>query len=320
MTNINKRDDFSANTKKSLAERSAYLCSNPNCKVLTVSPHSHPQKSLKNGIAAHICAAAPDGPRYDPNQTPEQRKSIENGIWLCHNCSDLVDKDPLKYPVQLLQRWKAEHEIFVSQGGGYPILPRVKFSTIEGLSLPEPNTTITSQDVNCFREHILVIQNFGRREMRQVSVRIQLAEPVFNSRIVKSPVGSAIRCEPERLEFTVQASGGGSVTTTGRGRPRPSRIWLIEAEFLPPLSTIEINLLTTLGDLFQYHPLPPPRLPETRTWYWLIKGSFQADFRGEVIERRFFVPLVFDEEARTFKSDTLTDESEASAFVELHEG
>jgi len=40
----------------------------------------------------------------------EKRKSIENGIWLCHNCSDLIDKDDLNYPIELLETWKVKAE------------------------------------------------------------------------------------------------------------------------------------------------------------------------------------------------------------------
>jgi hypothetical protein len=35
------------------------------------------------GVAAHITAAAPNGPRYDPSLTSAQRRRHLNGIWLC---------------------------------------------------------------------------------------------------------------------------------------------------------------------------------------------------------------------------------------------
>ncbi|WP_373496149.1 hypothetical protein [Aquiflexum sp.] len=65
---------------------------------------------LKVGIAAHITAASPNGPRFDPNLTEAERTSIENGIWLCPNCSILIDKDPLSFPKTLLLEWKSESE------------------------------------------------------------------------------------------------------------------------------------------------------------------------------------------------------------------
>jgi hypothetical protein len=63
------------------------------------------------GVAAHITAAAPGGPRYDSTFSAAQRKSAENGIWLCANCARLIDSDSAKYTVALLHEWKNRAEI-----------------------------------------------------------------------------------------------------------------------------------------------------------------------------------------------------------------
>ena len=63
------------------------------------------------GIAAHICAAAPGGPRYDPTMTPEQRSSIENGIWVCRTHSGVIDCDVVTYPADRLRDMKRRHEL-----------------------------------------------------------------------------------------------------------------------------------------------------------------------------------------------------------------
>ncbi len=62
------------------------------------------------GVAAHICAASPGGPRFDASQTKEQRRSIENGIWLCNGCAKVIDDDEARFPVQELVRLKREAE------------------------------------------------------------------------------------------------------------------------------------------------------------------------------------------------------------------
>ena len=46
---------------------------------------------------------AQGGPRYAASMTPEERKSFENGIWLCQSCSKLIDTDITRYPKELLQ-------------------------------------------------------------------------------------------------------------------------------------------------------------------------------------------------------------------------
>jgi len=61
---------------------------------------------IKIGVAAHICAAAPGGPRYDGDMTIGQRRSAENGIWLCEKCARFVDSKDPKFTVELLKDWK----------------------------------------------------------------------------------------------------------------------------------------------------------------------------------------------------------------------
>jgi len=104
------RDEFPALTKRRLAERVGYLCSNPSCRKPTTGPHMDPDKSIRIGRAAHIHAASPTGPRYKEDQSSAERASAVNGIWLCANCADLIDKDTVKFPSILLTDWKNEAE------------------------------------------------------------------------------------------------------------------------------------------------------------------------------------------------------------------
>src|SRR5260370_24444777 len=100
------RDDFPTMVVENLAKRVGQLCSRPGCDQPTSGPQSNPEKAINVGVAAHITAASPNGPRYDLNLTPERRRSIENGIWLCQTCAKLVDNDAIRYPAPLLREWK----------------------------------------------------------------------------------------------------------------------------------------------------------------------------------------------------------------------
>jgi hypothetical protein len=108
-----KRDEFPPAVKRTVAERAGYLCSVPNCNRPTIGPHSDPLKAKSLGKAAHICAAAEGGPRYDKDQTPKQRKSIANAIWACAIHADEIDKDDSPYPKETLLEWKRIHEEFL---------------------------------------------------------------------------------------------------------------------------------------------------------------------------------------------------------------
>jgi hypothetical protein len=110
-------DDFTRTVQRVIAQRASYVCCNPDCREQTAEPHSDPEKSLISGEACHICAASPGGPRYEPTQSSEERKSARNGIWLCVKCSTKVDKDWAAAPAETLHQWKQSHEQWLKENG-----------------------------------------------------------------------------------------------------------------------------------------------------------------------------------------------------------
>lgn len=110
MIKNNNRDNFSPKVRTELAKRVAYRCSNPDCGRVTVGPKGSNDGSVITGIACHIFAAAPKGPRANNDISSDERSSIDNGMWLCSNCSALIDKDPDSYPPDLLLKWKQDAE------------------------------------------------------------------------------------------------------------------------------------------------------------------------------------------------------------------
>jgi hypothetical protein len=100
------RDDFPKRTITEIAKGVGFRCSNPECARPTVGANAAQDGTIIIGVAAHICAASPGGPRYNPAQTREARRAKDNGIWLCENCGRLVDADEKKFTVEVLTGWK----------------------------------------------------------------------------------------------------------------------------------------------------------------------------------------------------------------------
>jgi len=102
------RDNFTPKTKLQIAKRAGWLCSITSCRRETVGATSDGNDEIMVGTAAHICAAAPGGPRYDPDQSAAQRSSPDNGIWLCRDHGTAVDSNDPTFTVELLRGWKAQ--------------------------------------------------------------------------------------------------------------------------------------------------------------------------------------------------------------------
>ncbi|MCH9647716.1 MAG: ATP-binding protein, partial [Deltaproteobacteria bacterium] len=112
MTKSN-RDEFSKETKRILAGRAGHVCSFPGCAQPTSGPSAEAENSLANlGEACHIRAAASGrgARRYDPSMTSEERRALDNGIWMCRTHGKLIDSDEATYTVEQLHQWRREAE------------------------------------------------------------------------------------------------------------------------------------------------------------------------------------------------------------------
>ncbi len=113
------RDNFTAKTILELRKRVSERCSNPSCTAPTSGPRSDNDKSITIGVAAHICAAAPRGPRFTEHMSSDERSHIRNAIWLCQSCSKLIDNDEEYFSAGMLNGWKekAEYSALENLGG-----------------------------------------------------------------------------------------------------------------------------------------------------------------------------------------------------------
>lgn len=120
------RDDFTRKTVELLAKRAGGRCS--ICQCTTWGPNDSPYSATNIGKAAHIAAASVGGPRYDERMDPEERSSVSNGIWLCSNCHDKVDRNVHSYTTEYLNRLKREAEGSAKKNLGVSTSPTTKVS------------------------------------------------------------------------------------------------------------------------------------------------------------------------------------------------
>jgi hypothetical protein len=139
------RDDFTTIQKLDLAKRVNYRCS--ICDAQTTGPILNSTKAMSVGEAAHIKAAAPGGPRFDPTQTPEERKSSDNAIFACTTCATIIDRDEDAYPVEKLLRLKAAAEARATHRLG-------KTPTPSSLTLRTPSEIKRAVQLFCLAEAV----------------------------------------------------------------------------------------------------------------------------------------------------------------------
>jgi hypothetical protein len=89
---------------KRLFARSGNCCAFAKC----TSPIAEGDTLI--GEAGHIEAASPDGPRYNPAQTPEERHTYDNLILHCPTHHTVIDHDDETYTVERHHKMKADHE------------------------------------------------------------------------------------------------------------------------------------------------------------------------------------------------------------------
>lgn len=99
-------DDFSASTIRKLKGQAGNVCSNPRCRLPTEGAAFSGNGVVVVGVAAHITAASPGGPRYDATLTPEERRHESNGLWCCANHAKQIDSDDKTFTVETLRQWK----------------------------------------------------------------------------------------------------------------------------------------------------------------------------------------------------------------------
>jgi hypothetical protein len=134
---MTKRDEFLEPTKKALAERCGFRCSYLGCPNATSGPSEESETAVaRTGVACHITAASPGGKRYDSNLSPEVRRSISNGIWMCTTHSVAIDRDEARYTVSVLNHWKeiAEAKADIAKNHGWDFFDKNNYFPVDSLA------------------------------------------------------------------------------------------------------------------------------------------------------------------------------------------
>ena len=99
--------------------RSAGRCQFKGCNK-PMWKNSVSQKPANIAQAAHIYAYSENGPRRNKDINKEDLNKNPNLMLICHECHTEIDKekDGGIYPVELLQKWKREHEERIERVAG----------------------------------------------------------------------------------------------------------------------------------------------------------------------------------------------------------
>ena len=175
------------------------------------------------GVASHITAASPDGPRYDPSLTPEERRHQSNGIWLCQNDGKLVDSDSEHFTVEMLHEWKrlAEERSFreVALGGvaGEQIVAtvaeRLSDELIEafGLTAEDDLGSVTSRVMVAAKNDVAVFKRMPGWPRHPITLNLRMIHGGAVQPFDASALSSAVETFNE---ITVVAPPGTGKTTT----------------------------------------------------------------------------------------------------------
>ncbi len=92
-------------TLKRLLTVSRNRCAFPDCGLPLAE-----DSGTFTGQVAHIRAVSEGGPRFDPQQTDEERHSFDNLILLCGRHHTIVDSEIERYTAEVLVQMKRTHE------------------------------------------------------------------------------------------------------------------------------------------------------------------------------------------------------------------
>jgi hypothetical protein len=128
---VTRDPDPPENQVRILFGKNGGRCAYTACGLpLVISSQNRADHARNTGKIAHITAASPGGPRYDPNLTVAERRSEANLILLCGSHHDVVDAQLTFHTTEWLHSAKKTHETAVARGYSYA-MGKVGFAHLE---------------------------------------------------------------------------------------------------------------------------------------------------------------------------------------------
>jgi hypothetical protein len=121
---------------------------------------------------------------------------------VCHSCSDKIDKDPERYPADVLHKWKEDHERWVEGVSIVPPFPELTLITNVGLVIGAADTAIDGQMLADARDHDVQLRGSSRHELHQLRVDLQFPETILCVEVIERPPGVEVRAAHDNGETT----------------------------------------------------------------------------------------------------------------------
>ncbi len=109
-TELPKRLEPKSDVKRELYIRSGNQCAFPDCDTVLMT-----RDGVMIGRICHIEAAMPDGKRFNPAMSNEERRSYANLLLLCGDHHTIIDDNAERFPVKKLREMKGQHEAVRSE-------------------------------------------------------------------------------------------------------------------------------------------------------------------------------------------------------------
>ncbi|WP_406071935.1 hypothetical protein [Micromonospora sp. NBC_01638] len=217
---VEQRADFSAATRRLIAQRAGFQCSVLNCGRPTVGPGPGTADVIDIGMAAHIYAAAPGGPRGTGGLSINERRSAENGIWCCYDHGKAIDSDGgNSFSVSELRAWKRLHEARKSFDMHGVALDN--YGLVESISINSAPAALSGRNFKLGMRNIIAGPNNSGKTMLARLIG-SVANPHYVADISRRrDVDIAVRWFDPQTHKVATKGRGGEVSHILDGRPVP---------------------------------------------------------------------------------------------------